>query len=159
MGAKTTRSVTGAEEMGLGNVAEETFCHRTMPIFATWLPSLVYIPLHNRLRLRRHQIPQRIATKKSGRIPSARPFVSRASLPVLSFLQRVGIFVMILEGRRIAFVPRKRGGGGKSEHQRARCRVTQARLAGIHAGGKLKDFSTDSATENQTASGSATSPG
>jgi len=40
---------------------------------------------------------------------------------------------------------------GKSEHQRARCRVTRACLAGIHAGGRSKDFSTDSATENQTA--------
>ena len=44
-----------------------------------------------------------------------------------------------------------RAGRGKSEHQRARCRVTRARSAGIHAGGRLKDFSTDSATENQTA--------
>ena len=74
MGAKTTRPVTGAEEMGLGNVAEETFCHRTVPIFATWLPSLVYIPLHNRLRLRRHQIPQRIATKKIRQDPIGAAF-------------------------------------------------------------------------------------
>ena len=44
-----------------------------------------------------------------------------------------------------------RAGRGKSEHQRARCRVTRAGLAGIHAGGRSNDFSTDSATENQTA--------
>ena len=39
---------------------------------------------------------------------------------------------------------------GKSEHHRARCRVTPVWLE-IHAGGKLKGFSTESATENQTA--------
>jgi hypothetical protein len=36
----------------------------------------------------------------------------------------LGIFGVILEGRRIASVTQGRDGGGKSEHQRARCRVT-----------------------------------
>jgi len=39
---------------------------------------------------------------------------------------------------------------GKSEHHRARCRVTPVQ-PGIHAGGGLEDPSTDSATEKQTA--------
>jgi len=39
---------------------------------------------------------------------------------------------------------------GKSEHHRARCRVTPVQ-PGIHAGGRLEDLSTDSATEKQTA--------
>ena len=44
-----------------------------------------------------------------------------------------------------------RVGRGKSEHQRARCRVTRARSARIHAGGMSQGVSTESATENQTA--------
>ena len=61
-------------------------------------------------------------------------------------------FRLVLEGRRIAPGASR---GGKSEHHRARCCVTQVCMAGIHAGGKLEDFSTDSATENQTAFGAS----
>jgi len=39
-------------------------------------------------------------------------------------------------------------GRGKSELHRARCCVTQVCLIGIHAGGQLEDWPTESATEN-----------
>src|SRR5207302_2010875 len=42
----------------------------------------------------------------------------------LVILPRSSILAVILEGRRIASFPHAREGGGKSEHQRARCRVT-----------------------------------
>jgi len=45
--------------------------------------------------------------------------------------------------------PRARARGGKSELRRARCRVTQARSAGIDAGGTFQSVSTDSATEKK----------
>ena len=80
----------------------------------------------------------RIRRKKAG----------RPGLSVAPFAAR---FHVVLGGRRIAPAPLRRDGGGKSEHHRARCHVTRARSAGIHAGGRLKDLSTDSATENQTA--------
>jgi hypothetical protein len=44
------------------------------------------------------------------------------------------MIIVILEGRRIASVPQMRDGGGKSEHHRARCRVTPI-SSEIHAGG------------------------
>ena len=48
-----------------------------------------------------------------------------------------------------------RAGGGKSELHRARCCVTQACSAGIHAGGKFQGFPTESATENRQPAGAS----
>jgi len=90
----------------------------------------------------------------------------------LRFSLSSAIFQMVLEGRRIArpffklpdvgsqrmrwqferhlgFWQFGEGLGGKSEHQRARCRVTQVCWIEIYAGGKPRDFPTDSATENR----------
>ena len=61
---------------------------------------------------------------------------------------RANLFGLCLVGRF------EEGLGGKSEHQRARCRVTQVRSSEIYAGGKLKGLPTDSATENRQPSSS-----